>query len=838
MEVFAESPEVWIALLAARSVPRPGPEFRRRTRLPCVYHGRYLEFASLEDLTGVDIEAEPWSALSSPGPRLLALDSPRPDFSKIALTPQNWSQKAPGRTSRQTRLRPGRKSSEGSRGDVSLCVRLKPGCEEEIAYVEGDKVRLKPSEKGLLSFLGDDAGASRGAGKADFADWHVCCDHTFGTTSHQEEIFETAVAPIVDAVANGYNGAVIAYGQTGAGKTYTMIGPKGPCRGVAPRAVAGIFAGLRKASWRIEVSVLEVYNEKVRDLLAPGSTISTVEVHEVREREGLLSFRCPDAITWSAKTPEEAMAALTEGCRRREVARTDMPQPHARSVAPRACYFAVPTGLVALLISYSEAWIDPDFRENSGIAEAQHSQLWQAATGVLFSLLIFRINRAMARFWEGTGLLHQMRGEWFDSVSCCVTFSRAGMRAKRDETLAFRHTIVRLMSLCHGSALKEIGGVDANDCETIDPQGLDNPTLLHLQTCSGHGFNRVEVMLHLIQSLITQSCDDGVICVPAPIISRVYQTLSRGFVNLLNAKKIADTRFPFPFAQLISLLLFLNIVLTPVLITSVFTKPVWCVVFSFLPVFGMSCLNFIGVELENPFGQDDNDLPLDHFQDEMNNCLLMLLHDSADLLPDVDSTRCMVDVDEIRSIMMPHHDQEASPSKAAHRPVRKTLAGASPAASPVEPEDDSSLQEGGFLGAVPPLPRIHGSESGAKDTLAVPSPSANLANAPRVTRIGSDQSLSLSAKEKAEVKSEGKLKTEEQLKTEAMLQGLERMVGNLQSIKTAVEEQAKKVTESSQAMTEFCVHLDSMLHSNHKPGERVRPSVRRKNWECSMMRCM
>ena len=37
------------------------------------------------------------------------------------------------------------------------------------------------------------------------------------------------------------------------------------------------------------------------------------------------------------------------------------------------------------------------------------TRLWQAATGVLFSLLIFRINRAMARFWEGTGLLHQMR---------------------------------------------------------------------------------------------------------------------------------------------------------------------------------------------------------------------------------------------------------------------------------------------------------------------------------------------------------------------------------------------------------------------------------------------
>ena len=106
----------------------------------------------------------------------------------------------------------------------------------------------------------------------------------------------------------------------------------------------------------------------------------------------------------------------------------------------------------------------------------------------------------------------------------------------------------------------------------------------------------------------------------------------------------------------------MNIFLTPVLVSSIFSQPVLCVTFSFIPIFGMSCLNFIGVELENPFGQDANDLPLDHFQDEMNNChglsaqrlrrksagLLMLLHNSADILPDVDSTRCMTDVDAAR----------------------------------------------------------------------------------------------------------------------------------------------------------------------------------------------
>lgn len=252
-------------------------------------------------------------------------------------TPPTWSlskgtPRAHPRSSRGTRLSPSasRRCSDGGRGDVSLCVRLKPGYEEETAFVDGETVRLKPLvDKGLLSFLGDTPN-KRSDGDGE---WSVCCDHAFGTQATQEELYDTAVAPIVDAVSKGYNGAVIAYGQTGSGKTYSMIGSKtGPARGVAPRAIAGVFAGLRKAAWRIEVSVLEVYNEKVRDLLAPGSTVTTVDVHEVRENGGgLLSFRCPEAITWIARSPEEAMAALMEGCRRRETARTDMNHHSSRS---------------------------------------------------------------------------------------------------------------------------------------------------------------------------------------------------------------------------------------------------------------------------------------------------------------------------------------------------------------------------------------------------------------------------------------------------------------------------------------------------------------------------
>jgi len=157
-----------------------------------------------------------------------------------------------------------------------------------------------------------------------------------------------------------------------------------------------------------------------------------------------------------------------------------------------------------------------------------------------------------------------------------------------------------------------------------------------------HKFNKVEVMLHLVQSLITKAHDDGVLNIPAPILSRVYQTISRGFVNLLNAKKITDTRFPFPYAQLIAMLLLLHVVLTPLMMSSIISSKILAVAYTFVPVCGMFALNRIAIELENPFGTDENDLPMENFQTEMNQCLLMLLHTNTDMISWT-SPHCIMD---------------------------------------------------------------------------------------------------------------------------------------------------------------------------------------------------
>ena len=201
------------------------------------------------------------------------------------------------------------------------------------------------------------------------------------------------------------------------------------------------------------------------------------------------------------------------------------------------------------------------------------------------------------------------------------------------ETVQFRQTLVRLVSHMHESALDEIAGC-RDRFPTIDKHSLDDGTLGFTQTCQDkYGWNRVCALQHMVQVLITHNLHTGVLNIPPPILSRVYQTLSRGLVNLLNAVKIRDTSFPFPWAQLIMLLLVIHSICTPVVIISITDSLYWALPVGFIPIFGMVALNMVASELEMPFGVDDNDLPLQHFQREMNQGLLLLMHEHADHLP-------------------------------------------------------------------------------------------------------------------------------------------------------------------------------------------------------------
>uniref|UniRef100_U5EUZ6 Kinesin-like protein n=1 Tax=Corethrella appendiculata TaxID=1370023 RepID=U5EUZ6_9DIPT len=117
-------------------------------------------------------------------------------------------------------------------------------------------------------------------------------DNVFGEDSTQIDLYIDTARPIVDKVLEGYNGTILAYGQTGTGKTYTMSGnPESPqTKGIIPNTFAHIFGHIAKAKdnqkFLVRVSYMEIYNEEVRDLLGKEMNKSL----EVKERSDIGVF--------------------------------------------------------------------------------------------------------------------------------------------------------------------------------------------------------------------------------------------------------------------------------------------------------------------------------------------------------------------------------------------------------------------------------------------------------------------------------------------------------------------------------------------------------------------
>lgn len=148
----------------------------------------------------------------------------------------------------------------------------------------------------------------------------------------QTDIFNFSIRPTVDDILNGYNGTVFAYGQTGAGKSYTMMGSDiddDEGKGIIPRIVEQIFASILTSPSNIEytvrVSYMEIYMERIRDLLVPQN--DNLPVHEEKARgvyvKGLLEVY--------VSSVQEVYEVMRRGGTARAVAATNMNQESSRS---------------------------------------------------------------------------------------------------------------------------------------------------------------------------------------------------------------------------------------------------------------------------------------------------------------------------------------------------------------------------------------------------------------------------------------------------------------------------------------------------------------------------
>ncbi|CEG40728.1 kinesin-like protein kif15 [Plasmopara halstedii] len=174
-------------------------------------------------------------------------------------------------------------------------------------------------------------------------------DRVFDEDASQNDVFEVVGAPITRACLKGYNGTIFAYGQTGSGKTFTMQGPDDvidteaqnftpeqlALRGLVPRVFDYLFDNVVAADSRKNVqhtfacSFLEIYNERVYDLLDQRSTKDTAGL-QLREsgRKGVHVEGLIESVITNSRKAAELMKI---GAQNRRVGQTSMNRESSRS---------------------------------------------------------------------------------------------------------------------------------------------------------------------------------------------------------------------------------------------------------------------------------------------------------------------------------------------------------------------------------------------------------------------------------------------------------------------------------------------------------------------------
>jgi kinesin family member 11 len=157
-------------------------------------------------------------------------------------------------------------------------------------------------------------------------------DKVFSPGADQGMIFDEVVTPILDEVLSGFNCTIFAYGQTGTGKTYTMSGditdmlPVPDNAGIIPRVLHSLFDRLgeeetAKCEYSVKCSFIELYNEELRDLLAPDDN-TKLKIFDEANKQGRTTTLVQGMEESHIKSASKGIQLLREGSHKRQVAAT------------------------------------------------------------------------------------------------------------------------------------------------------------------------------------------------------------------------------------------------------------------------------------------------------------------------------------------------------------------------------------------------------------------------------------------------------------------------------------------------------------------------------------
>ncbi|MBC2899365.1 hypothetical protein CFC21_112208 [Triticum aestivum] len=241
-------------------------------------------------------------------------------------------------------------------------------------------------------------------------------DRVYTPKDDQAEVYADA-SPLVTSVLDGYNVCIFAYGQTGTGKTFTMEGTERN-RGVNYRTLEELFkiAEERKdtVTYNISVSVLEVYNEQIRDLLATSPSSKKLEIKQAGEG----SHHVPGIVEAKVEDINEVWDVLQTGSNSRAVGSNNVNEHSSRSHC-MLCIMVRAKNLINGDCTRSKLWlVDLAGSERLAKTDAQGDRLKEAqninrslsALGDVISALASRSSHIPYRNSKLTHLLQDSLG--------------------------------------------------------------------------------------------------------------------------------------------------------------------------------------------------------------------------------------------------------------------------------------------------------------------------------------------------------------------------------------------------------------------------------------------
>ncbi|KAI8552737.1 hypothetical protein RHMOL_Rhmol06G0290100 [Rhododendron molle] len=219
------------------------------------------------------------------------------------------------------------------KGNIRVFCRVRPLLPEDDVGTE-PKVISYPTS---LEMLGRGIDLIQNVQKHSFT-----FDKVFMPDASQEEVF-VEISQLVQSALDGYKVCIFAYGQTGSGKTYTMMGRPGSPdqKGLIPRSLEQIFQtkqSLQQQGWKydMQVSMLEIYNETIRDLLSANRSCADVSRTENGKQYTIKhdangNTVVSDLTIVDVRSSREVSYLLDRAAQSRSVGKTQMNEQSSRS---------------------------------------------------------------------------------------------------------------------------------------------------------------------------------------------------------------------------------------------------------------------------------------------------------------------------------------------------------------------------------------------------------------------------------------------------------------------------------------------------------------------------